>query len=404
MPLFSYKAITPAGEAIEGEMEAADEAAVVRHLQDSGHIPVRAEPAGRRSMLRLNLRRGQRGLGAKEIASFTRDLATLLQAGLPLDRALQILTDLADDPRLENLISNLQEQVRGGATFSAALQEQGTTFSRLYINLVRAGEAGGALELVLERLSDYLERSRELRESVLSALIYPAILLTVAAVSVVMLLVYVIPQFTQLFEDMGQDLPLATQMVVGMGNFFRGYWWLLLLLVLGIVAYFRQQFGDPQKRYRWDRRILRIPMIGELVSKVEMARFSHTLSTLLGNGVPLLTALGIVKEILSNRVLAEGVETAADSLKQGRGLAEPMMETGVFPQLALQMMKVGEESGQLDSMLSKVAHVYDREVKTAIQRVLALLEPVLIVGLGVFVAGIIMSILVAVLSVNQLAF
>jgi general secretion pathway protein F len=404
MATYEYKAVKANGDIVEGDMEAPDEAAVVMRLQAEGLIPVRTAPARRGLKLELSFGAGGgRKIGSKQITLLTRELASLLEAGLTLDRALQILLELTDDPAMSHLLGTLQEKIRGGKTFSVALEEHRTLFSKLYVNMVRAGEAGGALQAVMASLADYLERSEELRESVKSALIYPTILVTVAGLSVAMLLVFVVPQFAQMFADMGQTLPLATRIVIGAGDLVRGYWWLLGLL--GFAAYLgiRSRLARPEVRYVWDRRLLGMPLLGELVAKVETARFSRTLSTLVTNGVSLLGALNLVKDVISNRIIAESIELAADKLRHGSGLAEPLMEQGVFPKLALQMMKVGEESGQLEVMLSKVADMYDKEVRATVQRMLALLEPLLIVGLGVVVAGIIMSILVAIMSVNQLA-
>jgi len=404
MATYEYKAVKANGDVVEGDMEAPDEATVVLRLQAEGLIPVRTTPARKGLKLELSFgARGGRKIGAKQITLLTRELASLLEAGLTLDRSLQILLELTDDPPMSQLLSNLQEKMRGGKTFSVALEEHRTLFSKLYVNMVRAGEASGALQAVMARLADYLERSEELRESVKSALIYPTILVTVAGLSVALLLVFVVPQFAQMFADMGQTLRLATRIVIGSGDLVRGYWWLLALLGFGAYLWIRARLARPEVRYAWDRRLLRLPLFGDLLTKVETARFSRTLATLVENGVSLLGALNLVKDVISNRIIAEAIELAADKLRHGSGLAEPLMEQGVFPKLALQMMKVGEESGQMEAMLSKVADMYDKEVRSTVQRMLALLEPLLIVGLGIVVAGIIMSILVAIMSINELA-
>jgi general secretion pathway protein F len=230
------------------------------------------------------------------------------------------------------------------------------------------------------------------------------ILLVVAGLSIVVLLIFVVPQFQQLFEDAGQALPFATQVVIALGDFLRGYGWLLFLLFAAFGWYFKKQLADPATRYRWDLLSLKTPLWGDLVTKLEVARFSRTLSTLLTNGVPLLTALSIVKETLNNQVLAEAMGTVAENLKQGQGLAQPLMAAPYFPRLAAHMVRVGEESGHLEEMLEQVAEVFDKEVRSTVKRLLALMEPILILGLGMVIAAIIMSILVAILSVNELAF
>lgn len=406
MPRFSYKAIKRDGEVQEGEMEAADEAALVRRLQEDGLIPVRTGRAGAGlgGLGRIGRGRRETRLGQQEVALFTRELATLLEAGMPLDRSLQILLELAEGTRTGPLVERVLEEVRGGAALSAALEAQGGVFSRLYVNMVRAGEAGGALQGVLARLADHMERSQELRDSIKSALVYPTILLVVAALSVALLLAFVVPQFAQLFADMGEALPMPTRVVIAAGDLVRDYWWALLLGILAVLTLGRYWLEQPAVRRRWDRRVLRLPLVGDLVTKVQTAHFSRTLATLMENGVPLLSAVGLVREVLTNSRVAESLDAAGEELKRGRGLAEPLTEEAVFPRLALQMLKVGEESGRLEEMLERIANIYDREVRSTVQRLLTLLEPILIVGLGVIVAGIIMSILVAILSVNQMAF
>ena len=402
MPKYLYKAVKYDGEAVEGEIEAADEAAVVRHLQAQGLIPVDTRPAGG---LRAQLtRRRRRGLNQKDIGVITRELATLLEAGLTLDRSLQILLDLTQEEHLRQVMSDLQERVRGGATFSSALEAQDGQFPRLYVNMVRAGEASGALDQVLIRLADYLERTAELRETITSALVYPAILLVVAGLSVIMLLVFVVPQFATLFDDMGAALPLPTRIVVGAGDLFRNYWWAMLAVLALSAAVIEQQLKRPEVRERFDRRLLATPLFGDLVWKLETARFCHTLATLLKNGLPLLTALNLAKEVVSNRKLAGQMDEAAEDLKHGKGLAEPLSRRQVLPPLAMQMIRVGEESGALDAMLAKVAEIYDGETRSSVRSLLTLLEPVLIIGLGVVVAGIIISILMAILGANDLVF
>jgi general secretion pathway protein F len=283
------------------------------------------------------------------------------------------------------------------------MEAQSSVFSRFYLNMIRAGEAGGSIEVVLARLAEFMERSKALQDSVTSALIYPLILLGVSGLSVVILLTFVVPQFQQLFADAGKALPLATQVVIAVGDGFRRYWWVGLLVIVGLVLTVQQQLSRPQTRYRWDGLLLRAPLLGDLVAKVEMARFARTLGTLLGNGVSLLAALAIVKETLTNQMLASALGDVAENLKAGQGLAEPLLAAGTFPKLAIHMIRVGEETGQLQEMLLQVADTYDGEVQSTVKRLLALLEPVLILGLGVIIAGIIMSILVAILSLNDLA-
>jgi general secretion pathway protein F len=337
------------------------------------------------------------------VAVLTAELATLLRAGLSLDRSLEVLIDLATSDAVRQLLTAIREDVRGGAALSTALEARGGVFNRLYLSMVRAGEAGGALDIVLERLSEFMERSRELRETVQSALIYPAILVAVSVLSVAVLLVWVVPQFSAMFESAGKALPLPTQIVIASGAFVGQWWWAIILASVIAWLGFSRLWQRPEIRLVWDRRILSWPLLGDLVAKVEVARMARTLGTLLGNGVSLLTAIAIVRETLGNVALAGALADVATQLKEGKGLGRPLMETGLFPKLSVQMILVGEETGRLQEMLLRVADVYDREVRSAVKRMLSFLEPVLILGLGLIIGAIIMSILVAILSVNDLA-
>ena len=402
MPKYQYKAVKLDGETVEGELDAPDESAVLGYLRAEGLIPLETRSA---AGLRARLGRTRRHrLSQKEIGILTRELATLLEAGMTLDRSLQILVELTDAEHLGRVLTDLQERVRGGATFSSALDAQDGQFPRLYINMVRAGEASGALDQVLDRLADYLERVAELRQTVTSALVYPSILLFVAGLSVILLLVFVVPQFTVLFEDMGAALPLPTRIVVAAGDLFRNYWWAMLVVIALIALGLERWLQDEQVRTRLDHRVLALPLFGDLVWKMETARLSHTLATLLKNGLPLLSALNLAKEVVSNRKISGLLDQASDELKHGRGLAGPLARLEALPDLALQMIRVGEESGALDAMLAKVASIYDRETRNSVQSMLTLLEPVLIIGLGIVVAGIIISILMAILGANDLVF
>lgn len=405
MPLYRYKAVTPAGETQEGDMEGTAQSAIVDRLQALGLIPIRIEETTDRTGVTAG---GQRLFGKKrvtqdDVAVFTQELATLLKAGLPLDRCLEILIGLSANEHVRQLMIQLREDVRGGAALSVALEVHKGVFTRFYLNMIRAGEAGGALDVVLQRLTEFMERSKELRETVKSALIYPAILVGVAVLSVVILLIWVVPQFSQMFEESGKALPMPTQIVIAAGDFVRNYWWAMAVAAIGVYSWFGAQMRAPASRYRWDKRLLGLPLVGDLVGKLEVARFSRTLGTLLGNGVTLLTALSIVKETLNNTVMSEGLSAVATQLKEGKGLGKPLMDTGLFPKLAVHLVMVGEETGKLQEMLIRIADIYDREVHSTVKRMLALMEPVLILGLGLVIGGIIMSILVAILSVNDLA-
>lgn len=402
MPVYEYKAVSPTGETVQGTMEAVSLEMVVGKLQEAGNIPLQAREAGQGLLGLGGLRFGNRGMGAREVGEFTQQLATLLGAGLPLDRSLQVLKDLSENERVRRTVGEIRDRVREGGNLSDALEAQHGAFSRLYVNMVRAGEVGGTLDSTLLRLSDYLERSKELRDSVISALIYPVLLILLAAGSLVLLLVYVIPQFTPIFEELGGDMPFITKVVLAVGGVLQNFWWGLIGLAVLAVTLFRRMLADPQKKARWDLRVLGMRWVGDLVGKLETARFTRTLGTLLVNGVPLLSALAIGARVVGNSVLRDDIEQTAKQVKTGGGLARNLANTGRFPRLALQMISVGEETGQLDRMLLKVADTYDREVRNTIDRLLSVFTPVVTLLLAVMIGTIVLSVLLAILSINDL--
>ena len=406
MPVFQYKAATVNGDVLQGEMEAVSQDAVIRQLQAQGHIPIRAEEvadtavAVTPSAFSFQRRRPSRA----DVNVFTIELATLLQAGLPLDKALEMLVNLSDKAPFRVVLEKLLDDVRGGSFLSAALGSHGRLFSRFYRNMVKAGEASGALDAALARLAEFMERSRELRDSVLSALLYPMVLVIVGFVSMGVILGLVIPRISEMFSEAGQQLPWFTQVVVASGSFVQSYWWALMLAAAALYLFARQQYADPVSRLRWDGRLLKLPLVGALIARLEAARFTRTLGTLLGNGVPLLDAIAIAKEVLVNQVIVEGVRRVIEHVRQGEGLARPLTEARVFPPLAGHLMQVGEETGNLEAMLMQLAQIYEREVQSALRRLMAVLEPALILGLAVVIAAIILSVVMAILSINDLAF
>lgn len=407
MPTFSYKAITPTGAAKEGVLEAASEAQVLESLHAQGLIPVKIQ-AGRigNTATEATAKKSRRLFGAQkikpeDIMALTQQMSTMLRAGLPLDRALGILLEISDKPAVQTLVQGIQTQVRSGKRFADALEESGK-FSRFYINMVRAGEAGGSIDDALARLVDYMTRAKELRGTVISALIYPAILAFVAVVSIIALLTFVVPQFAQMFSDMGGELPTITRIVMATADTLKNYWWAVLggfLLILLSVQYV---LTNEKARIGLDRSMLRWPLVGGLVGKIEMARFSRSLGTLLHNGVPLLGALKIAKNTVSNRVMAAAVEESADSLKQGESLTRTLLSKGVFPPYALHMLRVGEETGRMEELLREVADIYDDEVKTAVKQMLALLEPILILIMALAILVIIGSVLLPMINMADL--
>jgi general secretion pathway protein F len=410
MPRFRYQALDREGRAVEGTLEAASVERVLSRLRAGGALPIQVEeqaagdargvPAGARAR-----RRRVRAPGKPrevEVGAITRDLATLLGAGLPLDRSLQVLVETAPSARVEHTITDVRDRVRGGATLSDALEAQEKVFSRLYLAMVRAGEAGGNLSETLSRLSEYLERSHEVRERVVSALIYPALLLGLAVVSLLILLTFVVPQFTAMFDDLGASMPLPTRIVVAAGGFLQAQWPALLAGVSGCLLALRWLLDRPALRLRFDGWLLRLAVVGELVRRIDTARLARTLGSLLRNGVPLLGALATARDVLLNQALARALGAATDAVRHGKGLAGPLAASGLFPAMAVHMVRLGEETGRLDDMLIEVASTFERESARSIDRLLSMLVPVLILVLALLIGGIVVSMLLAILGANEL--
>ncbi len=386
-------------------MESTSQEGVIRQLQAQGHIPIRAEilePRGPPRQLRARFFQG--APGAADVQLFTTELATLLEAGLPLDKALEMLESLAGAGRFREVIADLCQRVRGGSDLSAALAAWSRLFSPFYINLIRAGEVSGALATVMVTLARFLERSAKLRDSLIAALVYPVILLVSALFALSIILGVVVPEIALMFEDAGQNLPWYTRTVVTLGAFMEQYWWILFALILGIVVGLRQAGATVRGRLRLDALLLELPLLGTLIRQVEAARFARSLGTMLGHGVALLEAISISKEIASNRVIALALKRVAESIHEGEGLASPLKHGAVFPDLALKLIHVGEESGQLEKMLLKVADIYEHAVETSIKRLIAILGPLLILVLAAIIAGIMISVIMPILNLNELAF
>jgi general secretion pathway protein F len=401
VPLFSYKALTSAGETLEGQMEAPNADEVIVRLQDQGYMPVQAQRAdAAREGGSLFAFGRKRDLDAAQVLQFTQQLATLLAAGQPLDRALGIMLELPDSPEARKVIERIREAVRGGAPLSVALEQQHGIFSRLYISLVRAGETGGGMDQALRRLGEYLERSRELRGKVINALIYPVLLVSLVVASIAFLLVFMVPQFEASFANLDIELAWYTRAVLGLSHALRSGWPLILALLLLVGWWLAGRFNDPAWRQRLDARMLGMRFVGPLVARLETARLTRTLGTLVDNGVPLLTALNLSGNVLSNRVLATALDAATTEVKSGAGLGYALNRQKVFPRLAVQMIQVGEESGELDSMLLKVADTFDIETRNAIDRLLAMLVPALTLLMTALVAMIILSVLLPIFDLT----
>jgi general secretion pathway protein F len=401
VPVFTYKAASQTGQTVDGVMEAADVRAVVERLQRESYFPIRVAPQAERAGWR---RQSGGRISRRDVLAFTDQLATLFEAGFPLDRALSVLEELASKPRVRTLIGDLLRSVRSGSSFSDALaKHHPRPFSRLYINMVRAGEAGGVLEVTLRRLAEFLETRAAFTEAVVSAMIYPAILTATSGAAIVFLLAFVVPRFAVIFSDLGQAMPLPTQLLISASAFLQAYWWIGALALIASIIVWRAWASTAEGRIAWDRTILRIPVVGRLSQMLEVARFARTLGTMLRSGVPLLGALAVVGEMMSNQILARAVERLIDGVKRGTGISAPMGESGVFPLLTVHMVRVGEETGRLEEMLLKVADGLETELRTELRRVIGLLEPAVILTLGLLVAFIVMAMLLAIFSINDVA-
>ncbi len=406
MTLYRYRAVSAADEIVEGEIEGAERTVVVERIHEMGYFPLRVEPAASGGsgpgFLRLDLGRGR--LAQKELARLLSGLAMLLRAGLPLDRALESQSRGLRNLRARAALDALLDRLRKGSSLADAMATDPRQFPRYMVSMIRAGEAGGALEDVLARLGDFLDRMQALREKVRSAMIYPVILLAMAAVSLLLLMVVVVPEFQPLFDGAGQALPWPTQIVVGISEVIARLWWALAALALLVWLGLRAALRRPGGRLAWHGLALGLPLGGDLLVRIETARLARLLGTLLSNGVSIVPALRMSHESMRNMALAEALADVIEQVRGGSSLAQSLARTGRFPDLFVDLVRVGEETGQTDAMLARSADVYDAEVEQALTRAVALLVPALTIGLGILIAGIISSILFAVLGINQLAF
>jgi len=401
MAQFSYKAIGRDGKSRDGVIDADGMELATRQLRAQGLTLLKLEPgagAGNSAS-----RSTEKGPGRQEILSMTSELAVLLRAGLPLDRSLKVLIDMAAQPAMNQMLNDLLKSVKGGKSLSQALAPYEQAFGSFYINMVRSGEASGHLSEVLDRLVEYLENAKTTRDSVVSALIYPSILLFVSVLSIVLMLGFVVPQFESLFEDMGEALPVLTQIVISAADFISSYAWLLITLVVGVGLYLRSWVRSDEGRASLDQRMLKLPLAGGIIFEFEVSKFARTVGTLLGNGVSLLKAISIAIDTVDNRVIKESLQVLPPAVKAGKRMSVALEDSGMFTPMVIQMIRVGEESGSLDAMMLELARVFDDHVQSGVKRGLTLLEPVLILTMGLFIGVIIVAIMMGILSVNDLA-
>ncbi len=387
MAVFVFSGRTRGGQTVSGEMEAANREAVVARLRSQQVIAtaVRTKPKD------ITIP----GLGAKvsdkDIVVFTRQFATMIDAGLPLVQCLEILASQQDNKVLKKTLTEIRQSVEGGSTFAAALKQHPKVFSSLYANMVEAGEAGGILDTILNRLAQYMEKAMALKKKVKSAMIYPSTIVTVAVAVVIFLLVFVIPTFKAMFEGFGAALPLPTQIVLEMSRLVIAYFWVGIGVIVGLIVAVRWWYGTSSGRINIDRFLLRLPIIGILLRKVAVAKFTRTLGTLISSGVAILDGLDITARTAGNKIVEIAVLKTRASIAEGKTIAEPLRDSGVFPPMVVQMIAVGEQTGALDAMLGKIADFYDEEVDTAVANLTALLEPMLMVFLGIVIGGVVIA-------------
>lgn len=402
MKSFRYDALTQDGELVRGEVLAENAAAVIARLHAQALLPIGAteRDAGKAGARRFRWRR--QWLRGRELVLFAEQLARLLKAGLPLDRALTILVELADSRRLKRKLQSMLDRVRDGASLREALG-QSDGFPETFLALVQAGELSGALQAVLAQSAAFLARSEAIRQKIVSAMVYPAILIAVAGLSVTLIFTTVLPQFEPMFREAGDRLPESTRLLLAMSQLLRQQAWLLLALAAAGVATLRAVFSRPAVRLACDRLLLRMPGVRHLLLRYEVGRFCRTLGVMLANGVAAPTALALAGQTMGSLVLAREAETVAQRFQEGEGLSTPLARSGYFPVLAIQMIRVGEETGRLDDMLGEVAALFDQEVQRHLERLLAALVPALTVAMGLLVALLVGAVLSALITVNALA-
>ena len=387
MPTYAWKGKTRTGEMREGTMQASSRAEAIAALRRQG--VTQATVAERGKELALPKLRGS--VGSKDIAVFTRQFSVMIDAGLPLVQCLEILAGQQSNKVFAAVLTDVRQDVESGSTLADAMRKHPKVFDDLYANMVAAGEAGGILDTILQRLSTYIEKAVKLKAAVRGALVYPVSVIVIACVVVWVILTFVIPVFADLFAGLGAQLPLPTQIVVNLSNFLRSWWWLVLGAIVAAVVLVRQYYQTPQGRRTLDAFMLKFPVIGTLLRKIAVARFCRTLGTLTSSGVPILDGLDITARTAGNAVVQEAIQNVRKEVEQGKTISEPLAKSGVFPSMVVQMVQVGEQTGAMDTMLSKIADFYEDEVDEATQNLLSLLEPLIILFLGVVIGGIVIA-------------
>jgi general secretion pathway protein F len=407
MPVYDYTALDAKGKSISGIIDADGAVAARQKIRKAGHFPVslrevKDSDAVKSEKQTFSIKDYFSRVRPSEVAIMTRQLATLIGAGFPLVSALEALMVQFPSPALKKMIARVKDAVTEGSSFADALSHYPAVFSGIYINMVRVGETSGTLEIVLNRLADITEKQEELKSKVVTAMIYPLIIMIFGVLMLFFLFIYVIPNITSIFKDMGQQLPLPTQILITTSDLFKTYWWLLFIFLIGFLLLFRKIRKSAKGRRWMDQKLLALPMIGPLAGKLATAQFTRTLGSLLDNGVSMLPAMGIVKNVVGNVIITEVVENAGVEVGKGQALSKTLNSGNVFPPMAIQMIQVGEQSGDLEEMLTKVAIVFEREVETSIMRLTAMLEPIMVLLMAGGVIFIILSIFLPILEMRTL--
>jgi general secretion pathway protein F len=408
MTTYFYKATDSSGEIIEGDIEAVDYQGALQKVRNLDYFPIKITQEREASswIKQLNIPTTVTlsilKISSVELMNFTQQLATLISSKLTLDKSLTIVTQLTEKKSTRDIFHDIQKRVHAGSRFADALAAYPGVFSKMYVNMVRAGELGGVLDVVLKRLADFLENAEETKGKIVNAMIYPAILITAGAGAIVFLMTFVVPKLSGMFDGREAAIPLITRVLLNTSALMSQYWWSfgigLFLMMFAFWAFIKSDLG----KNLWDRLVLKLPLFGDLVRKIEMSRFSQTMASLLNSGVPVLQSLDVVRSVINNQVIASSMEPLKEGLKSGQGISRPLQNSKVFPPLAVHMIVVGEETGDLENMLIKVSNTYDKEVDNAIQRILKLLGPILVLTIGGGIILIVASILIGMIEVTDI--
>ncbi len=406
MPIYEYKAFDQKGKSRKGIIEAENESGARSKLRAAGMYPETLREnfshASKKEKKTLAASFSLERIKSAEIHLFTRQLATLLGAGIPLVSALSSLLEQTANPALKKALAQIKDGVNEGNTLTSSLARHPKLFSTIYINMVRAGEASGSLDIVLEKLADFGEKQQMLQGRLKAALVYPVFMAVIGSAILFILITYIVPNITKVFADMERTLPLPTRLLIALSNFLRGYWWLVILGLVGLLFAFRAFIRSGKGRRRWDLLKLKAPIVGSVTQKVVLARFASTMASLLGSSVPLVTSMQIVQSIVNNELIAEVIDEAIERIRKGKSMASSLGSSPWFPPIFVQMIGVGEQSGNLEPMLIKVADAYEREVDMAIMGMTSLIEPIMIAAMGAAVGFVVLSILLPIFEMNQM--